>query len=73
MPGPFRPFLGKALPAGLFVIGMAEYIEQLVHRCEVALADRIDGQLRQVIAEDVARVDRVHSGLPRLISHAVLA
>ena len=59
-----RP-LGVALHPGLFVEGAAENRMQLAHRRVIAFLRRLDRLLRQVVAQDVLRIDRVHPCLPR--------
>ena len=48
MAGPLGPLFRKPLPARLFVVRMAEYVEQLRGEAEVARPNVVDGQLGQI-------------------------
>src|SRR5690606_40469690 len=60
---PVRPFAGVGLAAGLLGKGVAQYLLQGVDARKVALLGQVDRLLRQIVAQHVLRVGRVHRRL----------
>src|SRR5690606_32012095 len=60
---PVRPFAGVGLAAGLLGKGVAQYLLQGVDARKVALLGQVDRLLREVVAQHVLRVGRVHRRL----------
>ena len=73
MARPLGPPGGKLLLARLLVVGMAEQLQQVGDHGEVAGVCLVDGQLGQVVAQDVPGVDRIHPLAPLRSGVAVAA
>jgi hypothetical protein len=64
-PGLWRAHSGrlaaKASIPGLFVVGVAQHLEQLVNHRRIALLGTFYGLLRQIVAQNIAGIDGVHA------------
>ena len=68
MSRPLGTLLRELLMLWSFDVGVAKDIEKLVDERAVTLLCSVDGKLRQIVAENVVRVDGVHLGATSFIA-----
>ena len=71
MASPLGTFFGELLFAGLFVVGMAQKVQQIVDHAVITLFGAINGKLGQVVAQHVFRIDGVHAATALRLAEAI--